>query len=611
MNSNLRNASPALRQRRGAYGPAIEWEELPSLADSLTRRLVNLSARHGGDFQAVQRIPHRVGRHHAGCTGPAAGVGAVHRVAEWSGHARAARARRVPPLLRLIARFAPPARDRSMRGPLEASTDLTAVEQVFDGAVSAGLSCAEGRDESIASSTRVLPSCSSSRARCRAMSPSCERWPWVRSRSSSHTTSISVPSVLALTTRGRSRRAMVVRSSLTTRSRQSRASSTGSLGRGGGRRAIIAMRCRTAGKGRRSEGVCGVGRAGAEVGHRHRFGWRRIEFEVNACSGGNSNGIRADEVLACGGAFHGTRFDRRNRARQRFRSSLADRCRHRGFAYRCVDRRGFDDLRHRQMFGRGLDGLGADRLAPRLTQPTTQRQASGSAGAQSAGASAAVADGSARTLGITALKIRRRSTAPQAASRHRQERCTSGRARARPGPGPRVRGLRRPACPIANASDPPGFPSPRRSAGAGTSAGGGAGVGLWRVQGRDIDEAQTDQILKVARRRASLVAEHQHFAQRAAPIDEEQQRAMALSQTARAAAQLLLAQRGLDRRNGGEHLGQACRRDAVPALEKTALQSLYGTAPSRMRPFHAIDGADFTAFTPHRSHPPQARGCLS
>jgi hypothetical protein len=52
MNSNLRNASPALRQRRGAYGPAIEWEELPSLADSLTRRLVNLSARHGSDFQA-------------------------------------------------------------------------------------------------------------------------------------------------------------------------------------------------------------------------------------------------------------------------------------------------------------------------------------------------------------------------------------------------------------------------------------------------------------------------------------------------------------------------------------------------------------------------------
>lgn len=52
MNSTLRNAAAALRQRRGTYGPAIEWEELPSLADSLTRRLVSLSARHGGDFQA-------------------------------------------------------------------------------------------------------------------------------------------------------------------------------------------------------------------------------------------------------------------------------------------------------------------------------------------------------------------------------------------------------------------------------------------------------------------------------------------------------------------------------------------------------------------------------
>lgn len=52
MNTAHRNASLVLRQRRGAYGPAIEWEELPSLADSLTRRLVNLSARHSADFQS-------------------------------------------------------------------------------------------------------------------------------------------------------------------------------------------------------------------------------------------------------------------------------------------------------------------------------------------------------------------------------------------------------------------------------------------------------------------------------------------------------------------------------------------------------------------------------
>jgi hypothetical protein len=51
MNIAHRTAPLAARQRRGVYGPAIEWEELPSLADSLTRRLVNLSARHGADFQ--------------------------------------------------------------------------------------------------------------------------------------------------------------------------------------------------------------------------------------------------------------------------------------------------------------------------------------------------------------------------------------------------------------------------------------------------------------------------------------------------------------------------------------------------------------------------------
>jgi hypothetical protein len=35
--------------RRGAYGPAIEWEELPSLADSLGKRLIHRGA--GADFQ--------------------------------------------------------------------------------------------------------------------------------------------------------------------------------------------------------------------------------------------------------------------------------------------------------------------------------------------------------------------------------------------------------------------------------------------------------------------------------------------------------------------------------------------------------------------------------
>lgn len=33
--------------RPGQYGPAIEWEELPSL----TERLVNVDARNGRDFQ--------------------------------------------------------------------------------------------------------------------------------------------------------------------------------------------------------------------------------------------------------------------------------------------------------------------------------------------------------------------------------------------------------------------------------------------------------------------------------------------------------------------------------------------------------------------------------
>jgi len=34
-----------------AFGGLIEWEELPSLADSLQQRLVALGARRGGDFQ--------------------------------------------------------------------------------------------------------------------------------------------------------------------------------------------------------------------------------------------------------------------------------------------------------------------------------------------------------------------------------------------------------------------------------------------------------------------------------------------------------------------------------------------------------------------------------
>jgi len=43
----------ASTQRRVApYGGAIEWEELPSLADTLAKRLVNLGARRGAaDFQ--------------------------------------------------------------------------------------------------------------------------------------------------------------------------------------------------------------------------------------------------------------------------------------------------------------------------------------------------------------------------------------------------------------------------------------------------------------------------------------------------------------------------------------------------------------------------------
>lgn len=34
-----------------AHAGAIEWEELPSLADSLSQRLVNLGTRRGADFQ--------------------------------------------------------------------------------------------------------------------------------------------------------------------------------------------------------------------------------------------------------------------------------------------------------------------------------------------------------------------------------------------------------------------------------------------------------------------------------------------------------------------------------------------------------------------------------
>ena len=41
----------ATQRRLNHQAGAIEWEELPSLADSLGQRLVNLGARRGADFQ--------------------------------------------------------------------------------------------------------------------------------------------------------------------------------------------------------------------------------------------------------------------------------------------------------------------------------------------------------------------------------------------------------------------------------------------------------------------------------------------------------------------------------------------------------------------------------
>jgi hypothetical protein len=41
----------AAPRRRLFDADAIEWEELPSLADSLAQRIAHSSARHGRDFQ--------------------------------------------------------------------------------------------------------------------------------------------------------------------------------------------------------------------------------------------------------------------------------------------------------------------------------------------------------------------------------------------------------------------------------------------------------------------------------------------------------------------------------------------------------------------------------
>src|SRR5204863_5640487 len=108
--------------------------------------------------------------------------------------------------------------------------------------------------------------------------------------------------------------------------------------------------------------------------------------------------------------------------------------------------------------------------------------------------------------------------------------------------------------------------------------------GRWRRRvGWQLDQAQAQQVLEILRRRAGLLRQAQHLGERAPPVDQEQDRAVALAELVRAKAKLVVAELGLEGNRGDRHVrcasSQAYAAGALPSV-KTRYMG-FRSAPQR------------------------------